>query len=127
MGDVTNILCTLGLSDNEKKVYKTVKRKFEEHFVECRNINLQTCKVQLQATEKKAYASFDSFITDLHCLVKHCNYGELQSEMIQDKIVVGLLDVNLSMKLQMDPELTLEKATTATRQSEVNTSHPILM
>ena len=34
--------------------------------------------------------------------------------MIRDKIVVGLLDANLSMKLQMDPELTLEKATTAT-------------
>ena len=77
--------------------------------------------------QKKAYVSFDSFTTDLHCLVKHCNYGELQSEMIQDKIVVGLLDINLSMKLQMDPELTLEKATTATRQSEVNSSHPILM
>ena len=57
--------------------------------------------------------------------------------MIRDKIVVGLLDANLSMKLQMDPELTLEKATTATRQSELvknqqevvrvimNTSHPI--
>ena len=38
--------------------------------------------------------------------------------MIRDRIVVGLMDANLSMKLQMDPELTLNKATTATRQTE---------
>ena len=38
--------------------------------------------------------------------------------MIRDRIVVGLLDANLSMKLQMDPELTLDKAVTLARQSE---------
>jgi len=37
--------------------------------------------------------------------------------MIRDRIIVGLVDANLSMKLQMDPELTLEKATTAARSS----------
>ena len=37
--------------------------------------------------------------------------------MIQDKLVVELLDANLSMKFQVDPELTLEKATTAEQQS----------
>jgi len=38
--------------------------------------------------------------------------------MIRDRIVVGLLDASLSMKLQMDPELMLEKAMTAARQTE---------
>jgi len=38
--------------------------------------------------------------------------------MIHDRIVFGLLDANLSMKLQIDPELMLEKAMTATRQTE---------
>jgi len=33
--------------------------------------------------------------------------------MIYNRIVVALLHTNLSMKLQMDPELTLEKAMTA--------------
>ena len=39
--------------------------------------------------------------------------------MIQDRIVVGLVDVNLSTKLQMDSELTLEKTKMAARQTEV--------
>ena len=38
--------------------------------------------------------------------------------MIHDRIVVGLLDASLSTKLQLDPELTLEKATTATQQNK---------
>ena len=38
--------------------------------------------------------------------------------MIRDRIVVGLLDAGLSMKLQMDPDLTLDKAVTMARQSE---------
>jgi len=38
--------------------------------------------------------------------------------MIRDRIVVGLLDETLSMKLQLDSELTLEKATAAAWQHE---------
>ena len=38
--------------------------------------------------------------------------------MIRDRIVVGILDCHLSEKLQMEPELTLEKAVTQVRQSE---------
>ena len=48
----------------------------------------------------------DSFITSLYQLAKHCNYHDLHDEMIQDWIVVGLQDSNLSERLQNDPELT---------------------
>lgn len=39
--------------------------------------------------------------------------------MIRDKIVVVLNDHKLSERLQLDPDLTLEKATNMARQSEV--------
>ena len=42
--------------------------------------------------------------------MRYCGY--------QDLIVVGLRDPNLSMKLQMIPDLRLEKAVTLARQSE---------
>ena len=38
--------------------------------------------------------------------------------MIQDRIVVGLRDSNLSERLQTDSELTLDKAITMARQTE---------
>lgn len=62
--------------------------------------------------------STDSFITSLYCLAEHCAYGALHDEMIRDRIVVRLRDANLSMKLQMDPNLTLDKAVAMARQSE---------
>ena len=45
----------------------------------------------------------DAFITDLYCLSEHCEFGALREELIRDRIVVGLQDVKLSEKLQMDP------------------------
>ena len=38
--------------------------------------------------------------------------------MIRDRLVVGIRDDNLSQQLQMDPELTLDKAKTRIRQKE---------
>ena len=39
-------------------------------------------------------------------------------KMIRDRIVVGIRDVKLSEKLQLDAELTLSKAVTQVRQAE---------
>ena len=59
-----------------------------------------------------------SFITSLHKLIEHCDYGALKDEMIRDKIVVGLCDEQLSEKLQLDPNLTLKRAVDQARQRE---------
>ena len=60
--------------------------------------------------------SVDSFITLLYRLAEHCRYCNLHNKMIQDWIAMGLRDSNLSERLQTDPELTLDKAITMTRQ-----------
>ena len=61
----------------------------------------------------------DAFVTDLYALAEHCSFGALHDEMIRDRLVVGLLSARLSEKLQLDAELTLEKAITQVRQAEV--------
>ena len=57
----------------------------------------------------------DDFILDL---AEHCQYGQLHDEMVRDRIVVGIKDSKLSEKLQMDNELTLEKAISLARNSK---------
>jgi len=47
-----------------------------------------------------------------------CNYQGMKAEMIRDRLVVGIRDQHFSQQLQMDPELTLEKAKTRIRQKE---------
>ena len=49
----------------------------------------------------------DEFILSLPCLVEHCRFGESKEEMIQD--------VTLSERLQMDPNLTLQRAIESAR------------
>ena len=81
-----------------------------------RNIIYERAKFNQRRQEEGE--SVDSFVTSLHCLAEYCGYEGLKNEMIRDRIVVGLRDANLSMKLQMVPDLSLEKAVTLARQSE---------
>ena len=60
----------------------------------------------------------NSYITSLFCLAEHREYEALHDPMIKDRIVVGIVDSSLSLKLQLDATLTLKKAIDAARQSE---------
>ena len=54
----------------------------------------------------------------LYELTENCEFGAMKSELIRDRLVVGLLDDSLSEKLQMDSKLTLEEAVKKVRQRE---------
>ena len=69
---------------------------------------LQECLFEYAWTGGRGYA-----------LADHCGYSVLHDEMIRNRIIVGIRNTHLSEKLQLDSELTLEKAVTQVRQSEV--------
>ena len=54
--------------------------------------------------------SAEQYITALYRLAETYEYGELISQMIRDCLVVGIQDMSLSEHMQMDADLTLEKA-----------------
>jgi len=70
------------------------------------------CRVQLEGE------SAEQLIVELYNLAEFCNYGELTSEMIRNRLVVGICDHHLSERLQLDSKLTLEKAKKAIHQHE---------
>ena len=43
-------------------------------------------------------------------MIETCKYGTFKEEMLRDQLVVGIRDAAMSQILQMDAELTLEKA-----------------
>jgi hypothetical protein len=117
MGDeADDIITSFALSEEELKSYETVKRKFENHFIAKRNVIFERAKFNVRV--QKDGEPVESFITDLHCLAKYCDFGTLKDQLIRDRIVVGLRNKKLSEKLQLDPTLTLAKATEQARQSE---------
>ena len=113
--EADNILCSFHLLEENSKKFTTVRDSFERYFIKKRNVIYERTKFNLRV--QKPEETVDSFITDLHSLAE-CEYGDLHDQLIRDRIVVGLLDKKLSEKLQMDSELTLEKAVTIAKQSE---------
>lgn len=71
-----------------------------------------------QYGKQEANETVDAFVTALHALAEHCKYGDLHDELIRDRIVVGLADTKLSERMQMEENLTLQKAIDMARQSE---------
>ncbi|KAL7870545.1 hypothetical protein SRHO_G00080420 [Serrasalmus rhombeus] len=117
MGDeAEDIITALQLTVIEASQYNAVKNKLNAHFVVRRNVIFERAKFNQRQQEQGE--TVDSFITSLHCLSEHCGYGHLHNEMVRDRLVVGLRDKKLSEQLQLDSELTLEKAVTRARQNE---------
>ena len=117
MGDeADDILLSFNLTPDEMKQYDVVKNKFENHFIAKRNVIYERAKFNVRIQNESE--PVESFITDLHCLAEHCEFGTLKDQLIRDHIVVGLRNKQLSEKLQLDPDLTLEKAMVKAKQSE---------
>jgi len=114
--EVEDLLCSTNITDNERKEYTSVLEKFDGFFQVRKNIIFERAKFnhRIQLIGETA----DQFITLLYNLAENCNYGTLKSEMIRNRLVIGLQDLALSEKLQLDTELTLEKAKKTIRQQE---------
>ena len=119
-----DIFQSFGLSDDKKKKYTTVKAKFKSHFVKRRKFIYERAIFNKRKQEEGE--TMDSFITSLYSLSEHFGYGVLR-EMIRDKIVVGIRDAALSLKLQLMEKLTLDQALTKVREAEaIKSQQPLL-
>ena len=117
MGDnADDIFQAFKLSVEDMKKYDTVKGKFDNYFIKKKNIIYERAKFNSRRQEESE--PVDVFITALYNLAEKCEYESLHDEMIRDRIVVGIADQVLSERMQLDENLTLEKAAKMARQSE---------
>ena len=59
-------LQSFNLSEEDSNSYKTVKERFDTHFIQRRNVIFERAK--FNSRKQEAGESVDDFITDLHCL-----------------------------------------------------------
>ncbi|UYV65312.1 hypothetical protein LAZ67_3003920 [Cordylochernes scorpioides] len=67
---------------------------------------------------KKKNQSFDDFVTKVKNKAVDCDFGDLTESLIRDRIVLGVLDKNLTERYLQDPDLTLSKAIALGRAAE---------
>lgn len=96
--------------------FNLVIGKFDEHFVPKRNvIHDRAC---FHKRSQRAGETVEAFVRSLYELAQHCEFGAGKDEQIRDRIVIGIMDKEVSHKLQLEADLTLEKAIQLARQSE---------
>ncbi|UYV77098.1 K02A2.6-like [Cordylochernes scorpioides] len=98
-------LISFNLTDIQINNYETVVKKFEEHFIGKRNVIFE--RALFNRRYKQDGEAVEEYIGVLHKMAENCNYGSLKEEMIIDRIV-----------LQLEPNLTLERAIQAACQTE---------
>ena len=114
--EAEDILTSTNISDEDRKSYASVLGKFDGFFKIRKNVIIERAKFNKRSQLPEEPA--EQFIASLYNLASDCNFGDLKNELIRDRIVVGICDTSLSERLQMDPDLTLEKAKTLVRQRE---------
>ena len=103
-----DVLTSTGVTDEERKSYKDVLGKFDNFFKVRRNVIFERALFNRRYQTEGETA--EQYIAALYNLASNCDYGEMQDQMIRDRLVVGIRNNSLSEQLQMDAELTLEKA-----------------
>jgi hypothetical protein len=104
------------LSSTEVNTYADAVGIFEKFFKVRKNVVFerahfnQSCQAPGETAEQHILA--------LYQLLEDCNYGVSKTEMIRDRLVVGIQDTDLSQHLQLDAALMIVKAKKTIRQAE---------
>ena len=99
-----------------KKTYKAVVDTLNSFFGVRRNIIYERARFNTRVQQEGESA--EQYVIALHSLAENCEYGTLKEDLIWDRLVIGIRHEALSRRLQMNPELTLGKATRMVRQEE---------
>ncbi|UYV71374.1 K02A2.6-like [Cordylochernes scorpioides] len=118
MGDRADDIFKTFKFENEEEATKidSVLKAFDSHFCVRKNIIYERAKFNSRIQEDRE--PVDEFITSLYKLADSCEFEGLHEQLIRDRIVVGVRDKALSERMQLDSELTLEKAVKMVRQQE---------
>ncbi|UYV69483.1 K02A2.6-like, partial [Cordylochernes scorpioides] len=118
MGDRADDIFRTFKFEKEEEATKIdfVLKAFDSHFCVRKNIIYERAKFNSRIQEDRE--PVDEFITSLYKLADSCEFEGLHEQLIRDRIVVGVRDKALSERMQLDSELTLEKAVKMVRQQE---------
>ena len=114
--EAEEVLDTTCISEDDKTKYKKVVKEFDKYFKVKKNVIYERARFNQrnQLPDKPA----DHFITEVHMLADNCEFRSMKEELIRDRLVVRIQDLALSERLQLESDLTLDKAKKLIRQQE---------
>ena len=106
--DAEDVLDTKRISSGDKNKCDKVVEAFDNYFKVCKNIIFE--RARFNKRNQFLNESVEQFITEIHRMVENCEFGGMKDELICDRLVVGIHGESLSEHLQMEAELTLDRA-----------------
>ena len=100
----------------EHKSLEEAKTALNEYFAPKQNVVAERYKFRPRV--QKADKSFDAYLMSLRELVKSCDFGTLEGEMIRDQIVEKCSSQTLKQKLLKQEDLDLAKTVRIARNAE---------
>ena len=113
--EAEKIFSTFGLSEEDGKNYATVLGKYNDYFTPKRNIIHE--RATFHRRDQKDTETVEEYVRALYDLSQYAEFQD-RDNTIRDRLVLGLVDRELSEKLQLESNLTLATAITMSRQSE---------
>ena len=94
--------------------YGTVIAKFDKYLIPKRNVNHE--RGLFNQTVQRAGDTVEEFVRHLYEIAEHCDFSDKEDGCIRDRIVLGMADRELSERLQLRSDVTLEDTIHAARQ-----------
>ena len=113
--EAEGIFAQFDLNDNDRKDFAKVCEQFDNHFIPKKNVIHE--RATFHRRNQKEGESIEEYLRALYEHSDLCDFPN-KDDTIRDRLVIGIIDQELSEKMQLEPDLTLEKAITMARQRE---------
>ena len=100
------VYSTFKFEDGESDKIAPLKQKFANYCEPKKNITVN--RYTFNSRQQHIGEKFTDYLTSLKTLVKDCEYGPLEDEMLRDRIVCGVQDKDVRMRLLRANNLTLK-------------------
>ena len=110
------VLASTKPTKEERRDYAKVLEKFNSFLEVRKNVIFESARFNRRNQLPDETA--EQYIMALYNLTANCKYGAMEEDLIRDRLVVGIRDSALYERLQLNPDLDLEKAKKCIRQRE---------
>ncbi|XP_022783269.1 uncharacterized protein K02A2.6-like [Stylophora pistillata] len=116
--DAIEVFNTFQFAEGDENKLDKVPEQFEQYCNPRKNVVFE--RYQFWQITQKDSETVDQFVTRLKNKVKSCEYPSPVDDMLRDKFVFSIRDLQVKEGLLRDEKLTLEKAISMARSSEAS-------
>ena len=113
--EADRILDNFTMPDGDREKFKPVLEKFDAYFVPKRNIIHE--RAQFHRCSQRESETVDEYVRRLYEAAQYADFPD-KEDTIRDRLVLGLLDSEISEKLQIEENLTLDKAISISKRDD---------